>query len=227
MHANREGIVSVTFYTFLHGDILSNYRRTPFYTAITLNIVILKTHSEMCLVYVCSPHTPVAERWLICLIFFSPAFSVIFNPIFSKTESLLFAKILIPWLFFSIWVQEYTLATVWLHVTRWHGCIYIWNLTMENRKDPWQFLDGILKEKGSKLQSPTALIVLYWAWPMLYNHVGRKITHYWFCYCNSEDRVMTCVVVRKSGRLSQQHNTIIMRDFNSSHLNCISIITVI
>lgn len=160
--------------------------------------------------------------------FFSPpAFSVIFNPTFSKTESLLFAKFLIFWLLFSIWVQEYTPLTVWLHVTRWHGYIYTWNLTMENRKDPWWFLAGILEEKGNKLQSPIALIILYWAWPMLYNYVGRQITDCWFCYCSSKERVMNYTVVQKSGKLLQQNGTIIMRDFNSSHLNCVRIITVI
>lgn len=111
-------------------------------------------------------------------------------------------------------------------LTRWHVCIYTWNLTMENRKDPWGFLAGIIKEKGSKLQFSIALIVLYWTWPMLYSHVERQITDCWFCYCSSEDRVM---IAWQGGSQGSCHSktTLIMRDFNSSHLDCISIITVI
>lgn len=228
MQTNQELFQSLSTLSFTETFLLI---RTPFYTAITWNIIILKTHLEMFLVYARSTH----KHWLLkggqfafFFFFFSPpAFSVIFNPTFSKTESLLFAKFLIFWLLFSIWVQEYTPPTVWLHVTRWHGYIYTWNLTMENRKDPWRFLAGILEEKGNKLQSPIALIILYWAWPMLYNYVGRQITDCWFCYCSSKERVMNYTVVQKSGKLLQQNGTIIMRDFNSSHLNCVRIITVI
>lgn len=86
-------------------------------------------------------------------------------------------------------------------------------------KDPWWFLAGKTKKKGSKLQFAVALIALSTS-----NAIQpcRKADHrLLFFHCSSG-----VMVVQKLGRLSQQNNTIIMRDFNYSHLNCVNIITV-
>lgn len=104
---------------------------------------------------------------------------------FSRTESLLLAKFLIPTAFAHLGPRIYSGHTLTLHV-----CTYRWNLTMENTKYPWWFLAGKIRKKGSKLQFAVALVVLPWAQAMLYTHGGRQITdcslsiaalESWFC----------------------------------------------